>query len=110
MIQVNITRNQKGSILKYEVTGHANAAEYGEDVVCAAVSVLSQTTVLGLYEIANIKVGYEIKPGYLLCILPKEMTPEERDKANVLLDTMVLGLRNLMVSYSEYITLHDKEV
>jgi len=110
MIQVNVTRDHGGNVLKYQVTGHAQAAEPGEDVVCAAVSVLSQTTILGLYKVAHIKVSYEIKAGYLVCEMPQELTPEERIKANMLLETMVLGIKNLMVSYSEYITLHDKEV
>lgn len=110
MITVKIDRNHQQEIIQYKITGHANAASYGEDIVCAAVSVLSQTTILGLHEIAEIETSYEVKSGYLTCQLPAVLKAEERQKANLLLETMVLGLKNLMVSYSDYITLHDKEV
>ncbi len=110
MIMVKIDRNQQGTIMKYEISGHANAANYGEDIVCAAVSVLSQTTLLALHEIVKIETSYQVRSGFLTCELPKSLNREQRQKADLLLESMVLGVKNLIVSYSEYISLHDKEV
>jgi len=52
MISISIYRNSKKDIEQFVVEGHAYAADPGQDIVCAAVSVLTQTTVLGLHEIA----------------------------------------------------------
>ena len=110
MINVLIERNKDGDVNSFTITGHANAGEYGKDIVCAAISVLSQTTVLGLYEIAKIKVDYEVQDGNLVCRLPKELTNSERQKSNLLLETMIIGLKNIYENYSEYIVIHVNEV
>ena len=49
--------------------GHANAAEYGKDIVCASISILAQTAVLALYELLDIDVIYEMEEGWLSCEL-----------------------------------------
>ncbi len=110
MISILIERNDNKEICKFEISGHAEAAEHGQDIVCAAISVLSQTTVLGLHEMVNIKTNYIINSGLLSCKIPNDLTEEKRHKADLLLETMVIGFKNLTVGYSEYIELHDKEV
>ncbi|WP_026475956.1 ribosomal-processing cysteine protease Prp [Alkaliphilus transvaalensis] len=110
MISILIERNDKKEVSRFEISGHAEAAERGQDIVCAAVSVLSQTIVLALHEITKINITYEINNGFLTCRIPDELTKEEREKTNLLLETMLIGLKNLELGYSEYIALHDKEV
>ncbi|MCD5415041.1 MAG: ribosomal-processing cysteine protease Prp [Clostridiales bacterium] len=110
MIKVIIYRNKNKEIFKYIITGHANAAKHGEDIVCAAVSVLSQTTVLGLHGVAKIAIDYEINDGKLTCNLPKYLTKQERIATNLLLETMYIGFKSLLENYSEYMKIHDKEV
>lgn len=48
MIHIRAWRNAQGEIWKMSFSGHAGAGIQGEDVVCAAVSVLAQTLLLGL--------------------------------------------------------------
>ena len=48
-----------------------------------AVSVLSQTTVLSLYQIAHIDIEYEIRKGYLKCKLPEGLTEKELKKTGL---------------------------
>ena len=48
-------RTKRDKIVSYEISGHAESGEYGHDVVCAAVSVLSITTANNIYEMAHIK-------------------------------------------------------
>lgn len=55
-----------------EVKGHAGYAEYGNDIVCSAISVLTQTLVAHMDDVAD---DYEAKidPGYVkLWALGKE--------------------------------------
>lgn len=110
MISILIRRNDQKEISSFEISGHAEAAEHGQDIVCAAVSVLSQTIVLGLHEVAGIEVPYKINNGFLSSSVPEGLAEEERQRVNLLLETMVMGFKNLATGYSEYIVLHDKEV
>lgn len=58
MIKIRLSEN---SIV---IEGHAEYAEHGKDIVCAAVSVILQTAQLGLMSIAeqyplNVEVKHE---------------------------------------------------
>lgn len=104
MIQVDIYY-QETSIRGYAVTGHAGYAKSGEDVVCAAVSALTQTALLGLNEVLQNKPQWKIaEEGYLECCLAQEMTPVEQEKAQIILRTMELGLKNIQQGYEQFLT------
>lgn len=45
------------------VTGHANYAEPGKDIVCAGVSVLVQTLIQSIEDLTTDKIQYSISPG-----------------------------------------------
>lgn len=110
MILISIYRNSSKAIGQFIIKGHAYEANPGEDIVCAAVSILGQTTVLSLYQIAGINIEYEIKKGYLRCKLPENLTEEELYKAGLLIDSMLLGFKNIQENYPQYIEICDKEV
>ncbi|MCC5911575.1 MAG: ribosomal-processing cysteine protease Prp [Clostridiaceae bacterium] len=110
MIIVSIKRNNKKEVMQFTISGHAYADEPGKDVVCAAVSVLSQTIILGLYEIIKIKAPYKIEDGYLSCEVPQNLSTKEKEKVNTLLETMVIGMKSVKENYNQYIDIHDKEV
>ncbi len=110
MIKVSIERNENHYVGGFTVKGHAYADKPGKDIVCAAVSMLTQTIVLGLIDVIGIQVDYEIADGFLRCEIPKSLSTHNRLQTNNLVETMVLGLKNIEKSYSEYIIVHDKEV
>lgn len=110
MILISIYRNFGKAIEQFVIKGHAHMADPGKDIVCAAVSALSQTTVLSLRQVADIDIEYEIEKGYLRCKLPKKLTEKELCKARLLVDTMLLGLKNIQESYPQYIEIRDEEV
>ena len=41
MIQVNILRDRNEVVKGIDINGHAGYAEYGQDIICSAVSVLA---------------------------------------------------------------------
>ena len=45
MIQVEIIRDASKAYVGFSIKGHAGYAEHGQDIICAAVSVLAQNTV-----------------------------------------------------------------
>ena len=42
MVSVDLFRNRQGMITGYKVSGHAGYSEEGSDIVCSAVSALTQ--------------------------------------------------------------------
>ncbi|QEK12036.1 ribosomal-processing cysteine protease Prp [Crassaminicella thermophila] len=110
MIKIHIYRDQEKNIMQYSVEGHANAAEYGSDIVCASISILTQTTMLALYELLSIDIAYEIEDGWLYCKLPDNLSNDIREKANLILDTMIIGIKGTQGMYQEYIEFYDEEV
>lgn len=45
------------------VSGHANYAEAGKDIVCAGVTALVQTLIKSVDDLTEEKIEYEISPG-----------------------------------------------
>lgn len=107
MIKVNIYKNNMQYIEKVVVSGHAEYAAHGEDIVCAAVSVLAQAILNGLTDVLKQDVKYEISDGYL------EFSLDNRNNdvsINALLDTFELGIENLVQDYGRYLKLKKEEV
>ena len=71
MIKIAIL--QKGDLsLGFKISGHALSREEIEsttgdayDLICNSVSVLSQSALIGMVEVLNLPVKYEINDGYL---------------------------------------------
>ncbi|MDK2799418.1 MAG: uncharacterized protein PWP27_793 [Clostridiales bacterium] len=114
MIHIEVYKDQHNNIVKFKIYGHSGYSKIGSDIVCAAVSSVSQTAVLGLTDVLNIQIGLEIedskKGSYLECILPEHLDSNTREKANVILETMYLGLKNFKNQYGQYIRILEQEV
>lgn len=110
MIKVIIKRTAYGDIKAFKVTGHANYGKHGHDVVCSAVSVLTQTAVIGLDLVAKAKFDYKISEGYLWCDILDSETETQKIKSSAILETMYEGLKNIKEGYGKYITIVEEEV
>lgn len=115
MTRVIVYKNKRGSIIGYRVDGHAGYDEFGRDIVCAAISVLSQTALIALNEVCGIDEG-DIKyyidenKGHLSVTIPDDLTKEKRLKADIVFETMIVGIKGLLEEYSDYLTLEYGEV
>ena len=87
--------------------GHTGYAEAGEDIVCAAVSSVVQTAVLGLMRLAGIDVEYKVdeKEGFLSATIPEKITAAQRHDADLILRTAYLGVSDLYEGFSDFIDL-----
>ena len=94
----------------FSVSGHANMGEYGEDLVCAAVSAVVQTAILGITDVCRIHAGVSIEEGKTTCILPKDASQDEIDRAAIVFNTMLTGLRSIQASYPKTLKFRNKEV
>ena len=91
MIKVLISRNSDGKISGFKVSGHSGTAERGFDIVCAGVSSLAQTALLGIGEYLHRKVDYSVASGKLEMRL--ESAPDDLTEA--ILQTMLLGMNEI---------------
>lgn len=81
MIEIEVRKN------RIRVTGHAGHAPPGQDIVCAAVSVLVQTLIRSVETLAGDKIEYEVSPGRADI---KFGDPSEKSKA--LVDSFFAGI------------------
>ena len=91
MISVEIFTNEDGMITGYTVAGHSGTAKRGQDIVCAGVSALTQSALLGIMEHLHRTVDYDIASGNLRVRLSEP--PDERSEA--ILRTMWMGLAEI---------------
>lgn len=108
MISVTFKRTTSDDYIGFTVTGHANAGEYGSDIVCAAASSLSISTINGITEIGHIDgeiVVDDVDGGYLAFSLPSSLDGDQTTVAQILLQNLVLAFQELEKEYSDYVEL-----
>lgn len=104
----DITITKKGnSIVEVNACGHTGYGESGEDIVCAGVSTLIQSALLGLLQVVGINVKFTVneETGSLRFTLPQNLTDAERHDADIVLNTMLCGLQDFYTEYSDFINL-----
>lgn len=107
MIRIRITLDADARIVGLEARGHARFAPHGEDIVCAAVSTLLQTLVLGLEQVVGIDTSFSRDDGKLAFRLPKGL---DDPGARVLMQTTCLALRQIGQQYPEFIRVEEKRL
>ena len=88
MIKVDIFSQSDGKISGFSVAGHSGTADRGQDIVCAGVSSLTQTALLGRGEYLHREMDYSLASGKLTMKL--KGAPD--DLTESILETMLLGL------------------
>lgn len=106
MIAVEVYRDANGRVRGFRSRGHAEFADYGEDIVCAAVSAITQTAVLGLMRHVDVAVDVEQESGHLTCMLADDEHAADM-RAQAVFETMVLGLGEVARQYPRQVRLRD---
>ncbi len=103
MIKIEIGHASNHQINFLEVKGHANSAEYGKDLVCAAVSAIVTG---GFNNLNNIK-SYEIilREGHAL--FKTNMPLDAHDET--VIETIVCGLKTIYESNQKFIEIKTDE-
>ena len=101
---------ESGRIIGFEAKGHTGYADHDYDIVCAGVSALTQTAYLGITELAGADVDFHQGDGVLRLKLGQALTNKQREQAELILGTMVAGLRSIEENYSDYLKLKKREV
>ena len=104
-------RRPDGALTGYRAEGHTGYAEAGSDIVCAAVSALTQTTLNGLKNVLKAPVMFEIddEAAILEARLSPQASEEQVQAAQLLLQTLLKGLRAIERSYPRNVRIFFEE-
>ncbi|HEX2953210.1 MAG TPA: ribosomal-processing cysteine protease Prp [Bacillota bacterium] len=89
---------------------HSGFASAGEDVVCAGISALTFTALLGIEQIAGLPSCYKISKVTIQCNLPDDSSDEALQTARIILATTRLGLIEMAGQYPDNVKVIDEEV
>ena len=106
MIKAVLYREGK-NLTGCRLEGHSGWANAGQDIVCAAASILGCTCVNALESVCGVIpeiTEYNEKNGVLAFELPM-MTENENEKAQILMGALRQGLDDLTAEYPQNVTL-----
>ncbi len=95
-----------GRYTGFDAEGHAMYASHGRDIVCAAISVLTITTVNAIEELNHEEIECGKKEGSLTF----RLLSEKDRSTQKLLETLKFGLENIRDEYGDgYLEVMTKE-
>lgn len=92
MIEVSVQKD------KIEVIGHAGYAPPGQDIVCAGMSMLTQTLASSLDNLTDDNADYTLAPGVFIL-----KTMDLSAKAKLLVDSFFIGICGIVDAYPDYV-------
>ena len=101
--------DKNGDYKSIEFSGHALFADFGNDIVCAAVSILAINTLNSIEVFCgdDVEVIDDAQKGYLRLIFKSKLS----GKANLLIKSLMLGLDGISHEYGKkFITIIRQEV
>lgn len=96
---------KEGIFESFKITGHVGLDVKGKDIVCAAISALSQSTLIGLKEVMKIDLDYELKEGFVRCDLR-----DKNECAQMMVKTLYETLVQLSKQYPRNVVVQEMEV
>jgi len=109
MIRITINRTDSGLIRSFTMSGHADFAEHGQDIVCAGASAVSFGTVNAVEALTGVTAEVnQGESGFLQCTFPENISDDVQEKVQLLLEGMVVSLETIEKSYGKHIKLTFK--
>lgn len=108
MIAITIVKSGQ-NIMTIDITGHSGYAEAGSDIVCSAISTLSETLALSL--VKNLEIDAKIirdeSIPHLSISIPSTTKGKKLELAQVLMQSTVLGMKEVRDGYSKFIKIKE---
>ncbi len=98
-------KDGQGHITGYMVSGHADYAEDGYDIICSAISAITQTALLGLERHLKMKPSYDVNQEDGVLKVALNSAPTELTEA--ILQTMVYGVQSIAKQCPEYVRIQE---
>ena len=111
MTTVAFFRSPTYGLIGFEASDHSGYAEEGEDIVCAAVSALTQAALNGLVNVVKAPVMYDVddEKAILTACLTPECTKELLEKSQIILQTLLEALQAIARDYPRNVRIIFKE-
>lgn len=92
-------------ITSFTMSGHADFAKKGSDIVCAGASTVSFGMVNAIMSLTDVQPEIELAEdgGYLRCVIPENLSDESEAKVQLLLQGLLISLQTLERDYGKYI-------
>ncbi|WP_432355766.1 ribosomal-processing cysteine protease Prp [Sporosarcina sp. A2] len=102
MIQITVQKQASGRIDSFEMSGHADYAEHGKDLVCAAATAVSFGAVNAIISLTGVTptIRQGEDGGYLKVILPE--TEDDHDQ-QVIVRAMIVSMQTIEQDYAQFI-------
>jgi len=109
MITIEIVRNVNNEIVSFTLNGHAGYDVQGRDIVCAAVSAVTNMALIGLGEKLKLDLKFEKSDGgYLKVELPEDISSDDMLVAQFLLESLVTEYLDIESNYGKYILVKER--
>lgn len=105
MLKINFLITKNNKLKGFEIKGHANFAENGKDIVCAAVSSAAYMTINLIEEILKINADVKIDEGYM-----KLFVDLDDEKCVIVLKGFKFHMHNLQNIYQNNLRINYTEV
>jgi uncharacterized protein YsxB (DUF464 family) len=108
LVEIHVRKDSRDRLSSFFASGHAGWDEDGQDVVCAAVSAILQSALLGLGEVAKVDVSSEREKGRLQMRWP----PSARDDAatRAIVETAALSVEYIARQYPAHVAvIHERD-
>lgn len=109
MINILLT-SKDDEFIKLKVYGHSMYDISGRDIVCAAVSIMVQSVIVGLKEVISSNFEYSIdeKHAYVMVDISR-YDDDNKGKAQILFRTFKCTIDKLLLDYKKYIEMNVEE-
>ena len=108
MIEITLFHQEK-NLIGIESKGHSGYADSGMDIVCAAVSVLMQSLILGLSAIAQVN-GLNCDVDKKIPLIRLTWPKEQSEKISLLTHTVAESLKVIADENPDYVKVHTEEI
>jgi uncharacterized protein YsxB (DUF464 family) len=102
MIRVNVFKDNNKNINRITINGHAMYAPYGKDIVCAAVSSTTITTINNILTISKTIDYKEEKDGLTITVIKSDEVTYK------LLNNMLSMLSEIENDYPKHIKINEE--
>jgi uncharacterized protein YsxB (DUF464 family) len=102
VLEVTFSRDSRQRLSSVFATGHAEFADRGEDIVCAAVSAILQAARLGLEAHAGLALDVHQSSGILRIDVPQ--ADRDREDVRAILATAELAIVQIASQFPDHVT------
>lgn len=106
MINAEIFTAKDGELLGFSIKGHSGFAEFGSDIVCAAVSSAAYMTANTITDVLNVHADIVVNDGYMYL----RVSPQNCKECRHILSGFKLHLCSLTEQYPDYLIVNYLEV